>query len=66
VAPDGLEGTSYVCLYHELFVVYKTATASNMSTINIANPGPLYLLACSGTHRACLQIDPGVMLHAHK
>lgn len=43
-------------------------TVSNIAgTINIANPRPLIcLIACNSTHRAGLQIRPGVMLLAHK
>ena len=41
--------------------------SNNTGTINNANPRPLIsLLACNSTHRAWLQIRPGVMLLAHK
>jgi len=58
-----------VCWYCARVVCVSVwdTVSNNAGTINIANPRPLiYLLACNSTHRAWLQIRPGVMLLAHK
>jgi len=58
-----------VCWYCARVVCVSVwdTVSNNTGTINIANPRPLIcLLACNSTHRAWLQIRPGVMLLAHK